>query len=119
MLSFIQIAFLVLGYNQSSPNPDLSCIKPVYFNQAKWIADSTGSAGYKSSIVQSIVADSSFIGRSKLYLDCVFRSDCDIQRNNDIKSLSYSWFSQGYRCMLIFELKRNRVVEIRQFKGCG
>ena len=65
---------------KSSNSPDLSCIKPRYFDQQKWIADSTGADGYRSSMIQKIESDSSFIGRSQFYINCVFSSDYDLHR---------------------------------------
>ncbi|PCJ67172.1 MAG: hypothetical protein COA58_02310 [Bacteroidetes bacterium] len=117
------IAFFLLQPNSSidsSTNNNLSCIKPSYFNQNKWVNDTIGKTGYKSSVMQEIASDSALIGRSKLYIQCVFRGPYSIDRgNNGYTFLSYQWFSRGYDCSVIFKLKRNKVVKIHHFKGCG
>ena len=91
----------------------------MYFDQQKWIADSTGANGYRSSMIQKIESDSSFISRSKFYINCVFSTEYNLHRKIGGKTLIYKWCYNGYQTFLIFEFRRNRVVEVRHFKGCG
>lgn len=119
MLSFIQIVFLVLSQGQSSPKPEISCTKPAYFNQTKWISDSTGGRGYRFSIMKQIATDSLLIGAPKFLIECIFLSPSDIFKKDGMEYMSYNWWYKGYSCLVVFKIKDDEVFEIRHFKGCG
>lgn len=119
MSKFILFVFIILGYDRLTPAPNVSCTKPLYFNQAKWIEDSSGSEGYKNSIMKHIALDPSLIGAPRELITCIFLSESSGHTENGIEYLSYDWFYNGYTCAIVFKIRGNRVFEIRHFKGCG
>ncbi|MFT5057178.1 MAG: hypothetical protein ACI80H_001902 [Pseudoalteromonas distincta] len=121
-MTLIIINFFLVFFgpgNCISSSPNVMCTHPEYFNQTQWIEDSTGSEGYKYSLMSIIESDSSLIDAPKLLIECVFLDRFTSYSEHGIEYLSYDWFYNGYTCAIIFKFRDGKVFEVRHFKGCG